>query len=293
MSDPTTTTTATDARLVDRSLTRVGQRRGVSTSMVALGRHAARRVLGLRRPLRYKLIPVVIALIAYLPAVAFLGVAAVVPEEMANEVLPAPADFYGSILVAVILFTALAGPQTLCPDRRHRTLGLYLASPLDRTTYLAANAAALVVVLAVVTIGPPLVAQIGFSLLDVVGPSVVVVVARALASGAVLAVLFAMVGLAGASLTARRGFASAGIFLGLVGLTIVSQVLTQALDLPQWVQMIDVATLGIAVVARIQGAPAVDMPDVATAVLALGAIVWVVGLAALVHWRYRHLEVVR
>ena len=50
-----------DARLVDRSLARVEQRRGVGTSMAALMRHTARRILGLRRPLRYKLLPLVFA----------------------------------------------------------------------------------------------------------------------------------------------------------------------------------------------------------------------------------------
>ncbi len=35
---------AGDARLVDRSLTHVDQRRGVGTSMLALGRHTTRRV---------------------------------------------------------------------------------------------------------------------------------------------------------------------------------------------------------------------------------------------------------
>ena len=287
-----TATPPADARLVDRSLTHVEQRQGVRTSMLALGRHAVRRVLGLRRPLRYKIIPVVIAGIAYLPAIAFIGLAALIPQE-AGEMLPSSWDFYGSIIVAVVLFTALAGPQTLCPDRRHRTLGLYLASPLTRTTYLLANAAALGAVLFVVTLGPPLLAQVGLVLLDVPGPSLLVVLARALASGLTLAVLFGVVGIAGASLTARRGFASAGIFLALTGLSIVSQVLTEALDLPAWWQMIDVVTLGIALVTRIHGAEIFDMADVATGILALGAIVWVVGLGALVHWRYRSLEVVR
>ena len=282
-----------DARLVDRSLTRVDTRLGVSTSMVALGRHAVRRVLGLRRPLRYKIIPVVIAGIAYLPAIAFIGLAALFPQEIAGEVLPSAWDFYGSIMVAVVLFTALAGPQTLCPDRRHRTLGLYLASPLDRTTYLLANAAALGAVLFVVTLGPPLLAQVGLVLLDVPGPGVLVVLVRALASGVTLAVLFGVVGIAGASLTARRGFASAGIFLALMGLTIVSEVLTEALELPAWLQMIDVVTLAIALVTRIHGGEIFDMAEVATGVLALGALTWIVGLAALVHWRYRNLEVVR
>lgn len=283
---------ASDARLVDRSLTHVDQRRGVGTSMLALGRHTTRRILGLRRPLRYKILPVIILVIAFLPAVAFLAMAALLPQEAANEVMSS-VDFYGSILIAVILFTALAGPQTLCPDRRHRTLGLYLASPLDRTTYLLANATALGSVLFAVTLGPPLLGQIGFALLDVGGASLWLTLLRIVASAIVLAALYGMVGIAGASFTDRRGFASAGIFLGLFGLTIVSQVLTNALELPGWVQMLDIATLGIALVNRIHGAPVFDMTEVGTPLLVVGALAWVAALAAITHWRYRKLEVVR
>lgn len=286
-------TPTADARLVDRSLTRVGERRGVATSVAALGRHALRRSLGLRRPMRYKVLPVVFVGIAYLPAIAFLGLAALIPGELAGQLLPTSADFYGSIMFAVILFTALAGPQTLCPDRRHRTLGLYLASPLDRTTYLLANGLALMTVLFVVTLGPPLLAQIGFALLDVPGPAILLVLLRVLASGVVLAVMFGGVGIAGASLTDRRGFASAGIFLGLLGLTIVAEVLTEALDLPAWVQMLDVATLASVLVTRIHAGEAVEMVGVDLPWLVLGALVWVAGLALFVHWRYRRLAVVR
>ena len=282
-----------DARLVDRSLGRVGQRRGVGTSMLALGRHTVRRVLGLRRPLRHKILPVLIVGIAFVPAIVFLGAAVLLPGQLADAVLPDPAAFYGSILVAVILFTALAGPQTLCPDRRHRTLGLYLASPLDRTTYLLANAGALMAVLLVVTLGPPLLAQVGFALLGVPGPALPLTLVRILASGLVLSTLFGTVGIAGASLTDRRGFASAGIFLGLIGLGIVTGVLSAALDAPGVVQVIDVVSLGFSLVARIHGSGGGPSGDVATVVLVLGMLAWVVGLAALVHWRYRRLAVVR
>lgn len=282
-----------DARIVDRSLARVGERRGVGTSMAALGRHTARRILGLRRPLRYKILPVVIAGIAFLPAIAFLGAAVLLPDQIADAVLPSPADSYGTILVSVILFTALAGPQTLCPDRRHRTLGLYLSSPLDRTTYLATNLAALGGVLLVVTLGPPLLGQLGFALLDVPGPPLVPTLVRILASGIVLSLLFGMVGLAGASFTDRRGFASAGIFLGLVGLTIVAQVLTNALDLPGWVGMLDIAGLGIVLVTRIHGEATFAFPDTGSVALALGGLAWVALLAGIVHLRYRRLAVVR
>lgn len=281
-----------DARLVDRSLARVGERRGVRTSMAALSKHTARRILGLRRPLRYKLMPLAFAGIAYLPAVAFLGLAALLPGELAGEVLPSDADFYGSIYVSLVLFTALAGPQVLCPDRRHRTLGLYLASPLDRTTYLLASAGALVGVMFVVTLGPPLLANVGFALLDVPGPSIPALLVRVLASGLVLSVLYGAVGIAGASLTDRRAFASAGVFIALIGLAIVAQVLTEALDLPAWTGMLDVASVGAELVARIHGETG-DLDDVGVVALGGGAVVWVTALAAVVHTRYRRLAVVR
>jgi ABC-2 type transport system permease protein len=287
---PTPTPTA---RLVDRSLTHVGERRGVGRSMLAMGRHTLRRILGLRRPFRYKILPIVVAVIAYLPAVAFLALAALIPGQFAGEVLPTPGDFYGFILFAVILFTALSGPQSLCPDRRNRTLGLYLASPLDRTTYLVASGAALVAVLLVVTLGPPLLIQAGLAFLDVPGPAILVLLARVVGSGVVLSLLFGAVGLAGASLTDRRSFAAAGIFIALIGLTIVANVLIDALDLPEWTRMLDVAALGVTTAGRFHGTATGAFDGVGTPVLLLGVVLWVGALGALVQWRYRRLEVVR
>lgn len=291
MSDPASPP-APSARLLDRSMTHVERRRGVAAAVATLARHVLRRILGLRRPFRYKLLPLGIATVAYLPAIAFLGLAALLPEEFAGEVLPGPTDFYGFILVSVILFTALAGPQTLCPDRAHKTLGLYLASPLDRTTYLAANAASLVVVLLVVTLGPPLLVQGGLGLLGYRGPAVVVLLWRLLASGLVLSLIFGVVALAGASLTERRAFASAGVFLALLGLTIVSQVLDNALDLPEAARMIDVTGLAVEGVSRIYGESA-GMPGLGAPTLYAGIAAWVVLPSAFVMWRYRRLAVVR
>lgn len=280
------------ARIVDRSLTHVSTRRGVTASVLALGRHSLRRMLGLRRPFRYKLLPITFAGIAYLPAVAFLGVAALLPREFVGEVVPSPADFYGNILFALILFTALAGPQALCPDRRHRTLGLYLSSPLDRGTYLLANAGALFLVLFVVTLGPPLLIQLGLALLDVPGPALVVLVWRVVAGGAVLSLLFGSVGLAGAALTDNRGFAAAGIFITLIGLGIVSAVLTQALELPAAIRLLNLPLLGLEAASRVHGAEQ-ELADMTTPVIFAGVVGWVGALGALVALRYRRLAVVR
>ncbi len=285
---------APTARLVDRSLTHVTGRRGTRAATLALGRHALRRALGLRRPFRYKLLPVGLAAIAYLPAIGFLGIASLLPSELSGAVLPSAADFYGFTLVAVILFTSLAGPQTLCPDRRYRTLGLYLASPLDRTRYLAANAGAIAVVLLVVTLGPPLLVTLGLSFLGVPGPAVLLVIGRALLSSFVFASVFASVALAGSAVTDRRAFASAGIFVALFGLTVVTEVLREALNVGRAITLLDPTNVTVELVARIHGSPAVEeLAGVATPAIVGAMLAWVAGLLAFVWWRYRHLAVVR
>lgn len=285
-----------DARILDRGFRRLTtQRLGTSASLRALTLYTARRVLGLRRRFRYKLIPLVVAAGAYFPAIVFVGVAALAPEQFAQALIPGPADFLGSITGSIVLFTAFSAPETLCPDRRDRTLGLYLASPLTRTSYLAAKALAVFGVLLLVTLGPPLLVQVGQALLGV-GPDgfsdVMLAIVRAVAGGVVLSVGFTAVGLAGSSLTDRRAFAAAGIFLTLILLGVVGEVLTDQLGAPAWAGLVDVTAVFPEVVARLYG-DEFDLAGVGLLPLLGGAFGWVLGLGGLVLWRYRRLAVTR
>jgi ABC-2 type transport system permease protein len=281
-----------DARIVDLRFTPVTSRGGTATAVVALARHALRRVLGLRRTFRHKLLILIVLAIAYIPTVGFLAFLALAPEDIGELVVPPPAAFYANISTAVLLFVALAAPQTLCPDRRHRTLGLFLASALDRTTYLAANALALAAVLVLVTLGPALLLQLGAAVLGIPGPAVAVVILRAVASSLVLILLYTGLGLAGAALTDRRAFASAAIFLVLFGANIVITGSRVALDLPAAVGMLDITALALELVARINGGTAaIAGADVVT--LVAGGCAWVAALTGITWLRYRTLAVVR
>ena len=60
-------------------------------------------------------------------------------------------------------------PDVMCTDRQTGMLGLYLAAPLTRDTYLAMKAAAVTSVITVVTLGPPVLLLVGYSMLDL-GP---------------------------------------------------------------------------------------------------------------------------
>lgn len=284
------------ARILDRGFTHVGERRhGPRASVRTLTTHTVRRVLGLRRRFRHKVVPLFVLAIAYLPAAAFVGVATLLPEQLAEQVLPSPVEFLGSITTAIVVFTAFSAPETLCPDRRDRSLGLYLASPLTRTTYLLAKALALIGVMALITLGPPLLVQVGLALLGV-GPSgpveVATAILRAVAGGLVLSLGFTAIGLAGSSLTDRRAFASAGILLTVFLLSLSTNILTGEVGLPAEVGLLDPVRVLPETVARLYGESSV-LVEAATPVVLLGALGWVVVPGAVAWSRYRRLEVGR
>ena len=103
--------------------------------------------------------------IAYVPAIVFVGPVRAHPgHALANaNLLPTYADYYWFISAAIVVFSAFVAPELLCTDRRTGMLGLYLASPLTRTTY-GAKAVSVVGLLALVTLGPPLLLLVAVTL---------------------------------------------------------------------------------------------------------------------------------
>ena len=95
-----------------------GVRLGQRHSVWALARHTAERIMGLKRPARYKVLPFAAVAIAYLPAIAFIGIVAFIPSGRTRlaDLVPGPGRYYGFITAAIILFAALAAPEALCPD---------------------------------------------------------------------------------------------------------------------------------------------------------------------------------
>ncbi len=193
-----------------------GRRLGPSHAVWTLWRHTLERILGLRRPARYKVLPFLSVIIAYLPAIAFIGATALIPARNLGRFVPDASGYYRFVTAALILFATLAAPEALCPDKRTRMLGIYLASPLTRTTYLVAKAAAVGTAVMTVTFGPPLLLLIGQSLQNA-GPhgfgAFMTTLEQVLLAGLALAVMFTAFSLMVPSLTDRRGLASAGSLL--------------------------------------------------------------------------------
>lgn len=283
-------------RIAERGYRRYeGERRGPGAAVTTTARHTLRELLGLRRRAREKILPWGIAVASYLPAIGFVTVTLVAPAAFADiteDLLPGPEAYLGGILLLVYLATALAGPGALCPDRRSGMLALYLASPLRRDTYLASKAAAVVTYLALVTVVPPLIYVLG-TVLAGGGPgdamAVAAAVGRVVLAGTALALLFAALSLAAASLTQRRAAAAVGIILFVVLSAALIPVLANAYDAPATLRLLDVTAVANQTTSAIYG------QRLAHPAWVVG-LVWLtvtVALYAFATWRMRRLVVHR
>ena len=286
-----------DARILDRGYRRYeGERRGTRGAVASLTRQSALRALGLRRTFWAKVFPLLSAVIAYLPATVFVGVAALFPDELLDPdaVIPTYADYYGFITAAIVVFVALVGPEVLCPDRRDGMLGLYLASPLTRDTYLVAKALAVVPVLAIVTVGPPLLLLVGRTFADA-GPEGIgeflVILVRVVASGLAISAAYTAISLAAASLTDRRAVASAGVILLLLVSSVATGVLVD-LGADERLLLLNLFLLPFELVQRIYGEIGSE-PHLTTVELVVANAAWTAGAALLLRERYRRLQVTR
>jgi ABC-2 type transport system permease protein len=290
----------TDARIFDRGYRHYdGPRRGVPGAIVSLTRHSAQRALGLRRPLGAKFFPVLALAIAFIPAIVFVGIAAFVPDSsVRDDFLPSYGEYYGFVTSAILVFSAFVAPEVLCPDRRNGMLGLYLASPLTRDTYLIAKAASVLGVLSVATIGPPLLLLVANTLQNN-GPDgpgdFLVLLGRVVVAGLAVSAAHTAVTLAVSSLTDRKAFASAGVIVLLIASSITTAILVENLDAPSWVWGFNLLAMPFELVQRVYGEhdPTDDISAMATGAVVAANALWVVASAAVVRWRYQRVVVTR
>lgn len=270
-----------------------GTRTGVRGAVNTLYRFTLARVLGLRRPFRAKALPILVGVLAYLPAVVLIGLTVLVPK-LNDEALPGYAEYYGFIIAAIIVFVAFVAPEALCPDRRNRMLGTYLASPLDRGTYVAAKFAAVTTLIAGVTLAPPLLLAIARSFQGI-GPApsdLALLLVRIFASGTCLAVFFSSVSLGVSSITDRKAFASAGMILTVIVTGAVSGAIRRDEPSRDWAAMINISASPLELVHRIYGQPG-NWPGAATWLVVAANAAWAGMAIALLVWRYRTIEVTR
>lgn len=284
------------ARIIDRGYRDYrGPRTGVRGAMTTVAVQSAQRALGLRRSAWAKVLPLASVAISYVPAIVFVGLVALLPEVDASEIeLPTYGEYFTFIQAALLLFVAFVGPEVLCTDRRTGMLGIYLASPLTRDTYLAAKAVATAAVLGLVTIGPPLLMLIA-SILQGVGPDgpagVAATTARIVGAGVVLAVLYTAVSMGVSSLTDRKTFATAAMLLLLVVSSLFISILAEVAGLSDGVLAFAVIPGSFSLVQLIHG----EQPDLemSLGIALAGAATWTLLGAAVCRTRYQLLQVTR
>ena len=287
----------TEARIHDRGYLAYGdERHGPGRAMVILGYHTVQRVLGLKRSNWQKVLPAITLLVVFVPAIVFIGIAALIPAGDDLD-LGRPTEYYILIVWMLFLFTSFVTPEALCTDRRSGLLGLYLASPLSRDTYLIAKFAAIVAVLGIMTIGPTLLMLIAYTLAGT-GPDGAIdwltEFGRVLASGLAMAVFWGALSLAVSSLTSRRTRASVAIFVSLLVSAAVGDGLAQGADLGNSFALLNMITLPIETVYRIYGEVNTDGPPirhVETLPIFVVFIGLIVAFAAFTRWRYQRIEV--
>lgn len=286
-----------DARILDRGYRRYqGTRTGTGGAMRSVVLHSVQRAMGLRRTLWAKVLPFAAVLIAYVPAIVFVGVIALIPaKDVPRDFLPTYGDYYGFIIAAIMIFAALVAPEVLCTDRRSGMLGVYLSSPLDRTTYLVAKAAAIAGVISLVCLGPPLLLLVA-NLLQSQGPEgfvdIVSTAGRVIGAGVVITLLYTGVTMGVASLTDRKAIAAAGIILLFLVSITVTGILTSTGG-SNTSQVFSVTLLSLDLATRVHGERSIILSGTPSVVVWGAWAVWTIGGFALARFNLERLPVTR
>lgn len=193
-----------------------GPRTGVRGAIRSVAWHSSRSVLGIGRPGRFKVIPILIVLLAYVPSIVFVGLSILIGGELFDAVAPAYSDIIANVIFPVLLFASFVIPGVLVRDRRDGMLSMYLSTPMQRSSYIVAKSVAVFTVMLAVTLGPSLLQLLGYTFAGV-GPDGfdgwIATIVRMLVSGVFVAVVLGTIGMAASSTTDRPMFASVGIVL--------------------------------------------------------------------------------
>ncbi len=208
-----------------------GVRLGRRHAIWALYVTSLRAVFGIGRSLSSKVGPIGLAVIALIPAIVQLGIAAIAPEEI--EVIR-PEDYYQLIEVVLAVFCAVVAPDLVGRDQRTQTLSLYFSRALRRQDYALAKFAALMTGMLAITVIPQVTMFVGNGLAandfgdylqdnwtDL--PSI-------LGSAILLAGLIAGIGLLVAAQTPRRAYSTVGILAAFILTSAVAGSVFEAAD---------------------------------------------------------------
>lgn len=206
-----------------------GPRGGRNAARWALWRLTVRRALGIRRSWRQKVLPWSLLFLATLPAMIDVGIRYAIRDTPAQEVSRDVEEFlftfkdYVGVSTILLLFLAVSAPDVICPDRHDRVLPLIFSRQLTSTDYIIAKVGALFAIIFGFSFIPQVILFLGQMFvndngtLDYIGDNADVMW-KVPAAVVILALYYAVIGVALASLTDRRVVGG----IAIIGLMMVS-----------------------------------------------------------------------
>ena len=193
-----------------------------------------RRVMGIRRKGRRKVLPWMLVIIAVLPPIAFVGISFFVPIDVGEtfDTAQQHATFFTLGGTIVLLFTALAAPELLIPDRRDGVLSMLSSRPLTSNDYLGTRFASLVAIVGTFLLVPQVVLYVGQAAVDDDGVLQGLIdglpnLPRMLFVALIYAVAYVPLGFVVASLSNRKGIAASVYIASMIALSAIAEAIVQ------------------------------------------------------------------
>lgn len=197
--------------------------RGAAT--FALYKASIRRALGIRRAWRQKFAPFILLGIVTIPAIVNVGIGYVTRDRLDNKLEIITYREYVGVSSALLLFVALVAPDVICPDRRQKVLPLMFARPLTGLDYVVSKVGAIFSILFAFSFLPQVVLYVGNMLVSDSAATYfsghLDVLWKIPCAVFILALYYAVIGVAIASLSDRRIVAGAAV-IGLFLITSIS-----------------------------------------------------------------------
>lgn len=278
-----------------------GARSGIGGAVRSLMWQTIRSILGLGRPARHKVFPVIVLVIAAIPAVVYLGATIIIRDigQTESGITVNYYELFNFSVFPIVIFSAMVTPEALVRDRLDGMVSMYLSTPLNRLTYLYAKVAAVLSVMLIITFGPVLLALVGYTIIGD-GPDGLVewvkLCFRLFLGGLVIAMVVSAIAMACSSITNRRAFASIAVIMVTIGGLITSEILgniTGYSDLYGLLSPLETAT---ETATRILGESSANdnetalLAFVSTGEVAFGCAAWFLVSAAVIGHRYHRLE---
>ena len=158
------------ATIVDRGYRHYdGTRTGRRGAVRAIVREGFRRVMGLRRKAKRKLLPwtlIAVALASVVILVSITWATSQTPAEELVDLVPRYRGYFDFISVVALLFAAYAGAQLLIPDRTDGVLNVYFSRPLAVRDYLIGKTLAYATVILSFWLVPQVLLHLGLAALS-------------------------------------------------------------------------------------------------------------------------------